>query len=242
MEQWNTGNKLLSYLSDDDWGAIRPELEESELDQGIMLSEKDRQCSMVYFPVSCVISTAAIFKDGQTVEMATTGCEGLVPIGAILGTPVALNRQFVQIEGSAYSVSYAAFQRVLEQSRGFQRVMFCYAQAFIAQIEQSVACNATHTNEERAARWLLMSCDRAENDTFSLTQEFAAAFLGVTRPTISLIWRTFQNAGVISYRRGFITIADRRGLEELACECYQLVREEYDACFSRAQTANSFRS
>lgn len=85
--------------------------------------------------------------------------------------------------------------------------MFCYAQAFIAQIEQSVACNAIHTNEERAARWLLMSCDRAE---------FAAAFL--------------------------ITIADRRGQEELACECYQIVREEYDACFSRAQTANSFRS
>lgn len=79
MRQWNTSNKLLSYLSDDDWGAIRPELEESELDQGIMLSEKDRHCSTVYFPVSCEISTAAIFKEGQTVEMATTGWEGLVP-------------------------------------------------------------------------------------------------------------------------------------------------------------------
>ncbi len=231
-----SGNKLLSYLDDDDWALIRPDLEEVELGKGVVLCDKGQPYSTVYFPTSSVVSAIALFEDGQIAEMGTTGCEGLVPIGAAVGSPMALNRQFIQIEGLAFAISYPVFRRVQKQSPGFEDAMLRYAQAYIAQVQQSVACNSIHNNEERAARWLLMCCDRAESDTFPLTQELLAAFLGVTRPTVSLIWRTFQNVGVISYRRGFVTIKDRQGLEELACECYQATRDAYHACFSRAKT------
>ncbi|MGA7327884.1 MAG: Crp/Fnr family transcriptional regulator [Rhodomicrobium sp.] len=209
---------------------------EAKLPKGVVLFEKDKPYSKIYFPTSSVISTIALFEDGQIAEMGTTGCEGLVPIGAVVRSPVALNRRCVQIEGLAFAISYPVFRRVQKQSPGFENATLCCAQAYIAQVQQSVACNSIHNNEERAARWLLMCCDRAESSTFPLTQELLAAFLGVTRPTVSLIWRTFQNVGVISYRRGFVTIEDRQGLEELACECYQITRNAYHGCFSRAKT------
>ena len=160
--------------------------------------------------------------------MATVGNEGAVGAGALLDDNTATGRYLVQLPGSALAIEPAKLRIALEESPSLRALLAAYARAFVGQVMQSVACNAVHSAEERCARWLLMTHDRSGGDTFALTQEFLAQMLGVHRPTVTIVARTLQRAGLIRYSRGSITVLDRAGLEEAACECYHLIRRRYE--------------
>jgi CRP-like cAMP-binding protein len=221
-------NSLLAALPDDDWQAIRPHLRETPLNYGDVLIRTNEPSAGVYFPLSGVISSVALFQDGSNVEMATTGAEGMVDIGTVLGSNMGLSQYVVQIAGHALMANSDTFRQWQAQRPAFQRVLLGYAQAFLSQVLQSVACNAVHPVPARAARWLLTCDDRMGSHQFILTQQFMAEMLGVSRPTVNTIARTFQHDGLIRYHRGIITILNRDGLEKASCECYAVIRRAYE--------------
>jgi CRP-like cAMP-binding protein len=164
-------------------------------------------------------------QDGLVSEVATIGNEGLAGASVFFGETVSTGEMIVQVpDGHAYRLSVDAFNAEMARRERFHNLVVRYYQSFVNQIMQTTVCNALHTAEERGCRWLLMTHDRVRKDEFRLTHEFAAAMLGVRRPTMTLIAGSLQKAGLINYRRGYVTIVDRIGLEAAACECYEAVR------------------
>jgi CRP-like cAMP-binding protein len=221
-------NRLLAALSDEALWSLRPHLRTVHLPRGSVLCEADEPLRRVYFPEAGAISLVTVFEDGATAEMATVGREGVVGIGALLGSQRAFGRHMVSVPGSALAVEACRFQSTLVENRALRAACEAYAQAFLAHLLQNVACNAIHRVEQRCSRWLLMCDHQAEGDTFELTQEYLAEILGVRRSTVTVVAGTLQRAGLIHYRRGAMTVRDRRGLETTACECYQIVRDTYE--------------
>ena len=176
----------------------------------------------------------AVFADRTTVEMATVGREGLVGIGNILGGEHALARYVVPIPVLALAIEASRFRDVLRDSPELRATCNAYAQAFLGEALQTAACNSVHMVEERCARWLLMSHDRSDDDTLALTQEYLADMLGVCRSTVTLAAGALQRAGLIRYRRGAITVLDRLGLEAASCECYRIIRAQYERLLPRS--------
>jgi CRP-like cAMP-binding protein len=220
-------NRLLMTLPSEDLRRLRPHLEPVALPNRNVLLMADDPLRRVYLIESGVVSLVTVFEDGRTVEMATVGREGLLGVETLLGGDTALGCYLVQVSGSALAMEASQFRVALRDSPKLRIACQAYAQAFFAQLLQNVACNATHTVERRCARRLLMSHDLSEGDTFALTQELLAEMLGVRRSTVTLVDRALQEAGLIEYRRGAITVLDRPGLEAAACECYQVIRERY---------------
>lgn len=178
----------------------------------------------IYFPHSGVICLMASMRDGVA-ETAAIGPEGFVGFEAVLGGETAANRAIVQVSGWASRVPIAVLRSAMRDSPALRELLLRYVRFFLIQALQSVACNSLHAIEERCARWLLMAHDRAGNpNTVNLTQEFLAEVLGVHRPSVTIVARTLQSAGLIRYARGTIAITDRKGLEEAACECYEVIR------------------
>jgi CRP-like cAMP-binding protein len=221
-------NRLLAAVADEDWEQLEQHLTPVDLPLGQMLFDKGHAFDRVYFPEAGVISTVAPFTDSQSAEMATTGREGVCSVSAVLGADQAYSRHIVQVPGMALTMDIHAFRQAQQRLPQFARLLLSYARAFMAQVLQSVACNAVHSVEERCARWLLMCRDRSEGERFLLTQEFLAEMLGVSRASVNVVARTLQSAGLIRYSRGGITIVDPEGLEDSACECYRSVRDLYD--------------
>jgi CRP-like cAMP-binding protein len=198
------------------------------LPRGSVLCEADESLRQVYFVEAGAISLVTVFEDGTSAEMATVGREGMVGIDTLLGGEHALGRYVVPVSSFALAIPTCRFQSALRDSAGLRSACEAYAQAFVAHLLQNVACNAAHRMEQRCARWLLMCGDQAEGDTFELTHEYLAEMLGVRRATVTLVAGTLQQAGLIQYRRGAITVLDRQRLEATACECYRIVREGYE--------------
>jgi CRP-like cAMP-binding protein len=215
-------NSILASLAEADWDRMKASFWEVPLNHGDVLQRADEPLQQVYFLTVGLVSTVALFEDGASVEMATTGAEGMIGIEAILGGQRAISRHIVQIPGKALAIDFGAFRRWQQEIPAFQQILLNYTQAFIAQVLQSVACNAAHSVQDRTARWLLTCDDRSDGRAFALTQQFFSEMLGVSRPMVNTVARTFQNAGYIRYRRGIITIEDRAALEEASCECYGL--------------------
>lgn len=191
----------------------------------------------VYFPHSGVVCLMASLRDGVA-ETAAIGPEGFVGFEAVLGGETAANRALVQVPGIASKISVAALRSAIHGCPAIRELLLRYVRFFIMQALQSVACNGLHAVEERCAKWLLMAHDRAGyTDTFNLTQEFLAEVLGVHRPSVTIVARTLQNAGLIRYARGVITITDRRGLEEAACECYEVISRALNETLPAAVTS-----
>ena len=199
-----------------------------ELSRGEAIVETDQEIAHVWFPESCVISTVSVFEDGSTAEMAASGREGFLPVSIAFGSPSAIARCLAQVPGTALRIGKDRFDAALESSPEFAKLVSAFTQAFLAQILQSVACNAVHSAEERCARWLLTTQDRTGTNTFRLSQDYLAELVGVTRPTISVVARTLQSAGLIRYSRAAMTVLDREGLEEASCECYGIIRRAYE--------------
>jgi CRP-like cAMP-binding protein len=221
-------NRLLAALPPGTLSRLEAHLKPVSFRRGKVLCEIDEPLSHVYFVEDGAVSLVTVFEDGTTAEMATVGREGVVGIGTVLGGEHALGCYMVPLPGAALAMDASRFRSALRESPTLRAACEAYAQAFLAHLLQNVACTAAHRVEQRCARWLLMCADQTEDGPFELTQEYLAEMLGVRRSTVTVVACTLQAAGLIHYRRGTITVRDRRGLEAAACECYRIVRNRYE--------------
>ncbi len=221
-------NRLLAALPKGDHARLVPELEQVSLGVKDVLYEADAPITHVYFPLNGVMSLVIEMKDGRTVEVGTVGNEGMVGTPVFLGAEESPTRAFSQVPGDALRMRVGAFKAEVSNGGPLQDLVRRYTQAMVNQISQSVACNHLHSVEQRMCRWLLMTHDRVGGGEFPLTQEFLAQMLGVRRPSVSVVAGILQKAGLIQYHRGRMAILDRPGLEAASCECYEVVRKEFD--------------
>jgi CRP-like cAMP-binding protein len=227
-EQLPRGNRLLDALPDEELERLRPHLESVSLGLKDVLVEPDEPIEHVYFPINGACSMIATMKDGQEVEVGTIGNEGM------LGLPVFLERETVplrtisQVPGEAVRMRSEALRREVRPGDRLHRLLHRYTEATLVFAAQSSACNRLHSVEQRASRWLLHTHDRVGKDEFPLTQVFLAQMLGVRRASVSEVASALQKQGSISYSRGLIKILDRPGLEAKSCECYDVIRAEFN--------------
>ena len=217
------GNRLLGSLPAEAFARLSAYLETVSLEPRQILFEAGEPIEQVYFPHAGIVCLMVTTADG-TAESAAIGAEGFVGFESVLGGDRAANRALVQVAGSASKVSIARLRAAIAESPSLRELLLRYVRFFLIQSLQSAACNSLHTVDERCAKWLLVAHDRADSDSFNLTHEFLAEMLGVHRPSLTIVARTLQRAGLIRYSRGVMTITDRQGLEEAACECYGVVR------------------
>lgn len=221
------GNYILSHLPEAEYQALRPHLEFCPTPLRMLLYERNKEIRYAYFPLSGEHSVLAVMEDGAAVEVGTVGNEGMSTVDLLTGSLTATETTICQIAGESLRMPAKKFLELLEALPELRRICYRYLQAYLSQVSQSVACNRLHTTEERFARWVLMSHDRVKGDAFHITQEFLAIMLGVHRPSVTLVAKTFQQAGLIRYSRGTVVVMDREGLEEASCECYQVVRDQF---------------
>jgi CRP-like cAMP-binding protein len=221
-------NRLLAALDPADYRELAPHLRVEGLPRGSVLQHAGDEISTVWFPHDCVVSLTALLRDGETVETGTIGREDVVGFIAALGDGRAVSRAIVQAPGAASRISCARFREAFDARPGVRNLCLRYYEALIAQLLQSVACNARHPLEGRLCRWLLMMQDRVGRAELRLTHQFLAEMLAVQRSTLTLAARKLQGVGLIRYRRGVVEILDRPGLEEASCECYGLTRSQFE--------------
>jgi CRP-like cAMP-binding protein len=229
IERMTTGNRILDALSDDVFAETSQRLELVRLKVHDVIFVPGERFSDVYFPTSCVLSTTIVTDEGDEVEIATVGLEGFDPVAILLGGDRSPYRTVCQVPGEAYRMPLDAFLGAVERHDALRSQARRFAQGFLQFMSQSIACNRLHPLIERCARWLLMTHDRVRGDELRLTQEYLAVMLGVRRPAVNVAARTLQNAGLIRYSRGAITVLDREGLESASCECYAAVTSAYEA-------------
>lgn len=220
-------NRILAALPVKEYERLAPHLEPVSLNLSQVLFSPDDLIQHVYFPTTSIVSLLTDLEDGSGMEVGLVGHEGLVGISAILGgseTKVAT----VQAEGTAMKIKADELRQEFQRSGVLQMALLRYTHALMTQISQSVVCNARHPVEGRLTRWLLMYHDRLGRDQFELTHEFMANMLGVRRAGISEAAGKLQKMGFIRYHHGHITILDRNGLEEFACECYPTIKEKFE--------------
>jgi CRP-like cAMP-binding protein len=219
-------NLLLSALSARALETLAPSMQRVDVQFKEPLTVRGEPIEHVYFPVGGMMSLVVDLSGGQTIEAMSIGREGFLGLPLFLGHRIAPWRAFCQIPGPAYRLAASAFQAQVEEDGAELRgVLMRYTQFAMTMLAQTAACNRGHSLEERLSRWLLMTHDRVQADTFPLTQEFLSGMLGVRRPTVSLVGSALQRAGLIQYSRGRITVTNRAGLEATACECYQIGRQ-----------------
>jgi CRP-like cAMP-binding protein len=221
-------NQLLARLPEREYSKLYPNLEWIPCPLKSTFYQRNQPIDHVYFPLSGEHSVLAIMENGTAVEVGTVGNEGFSTVDILTDSEQSLETVTCQIPGDALKMPVAPFLAAIEGHTELRRVVFRYLRAYLAQVSQSVACNRLHTIEERFARWLLMNHDRVPGDEINITQEFLADMLGVHRPSVSLIARNFQQLGLIRYSRGLVTIVDRPGIEEASCECYGVVRKQFE--------------
>jgi CRP-like cAMP-binding protein len=223
-------NRVIAALDTADRAELLTITDPVDLRQSELLYERNRPIEYVYFPLEGVVSLVAVGEDGDKdiVEVATVGNEGIVGLPAFLGGDQTSLRAFIQIPGHALRARAEAFKEFAAANPVINQTILRYTQALITQISQSAACNRLHTIEERCARWLLQTHDRVQGDDFPLTQQFLSQMLGTRRAAVNLAARTLQHAGLITYRRGGVTILDRAELENVSCECYGIITSEFE--------------
>jgi CRP-like cAMP-binding protein len=224
-------NHLLAALPPADIEALLPYLERVQLEQREMLFEPQVRIVHVYFPETAVVSLTTVLRNGSSVEIGTSGREGMAGLPAFLGESAGSMRAFAQIPGAAIRIEAAAFTRLAAAAGPFHELLLRYTHTFLTQVAQTAACNSAHLVEQRCARWLLMTHDRVDGDDFPLTHEFLAFMLGVRRAGVTLAMGGLQDAQLVRYVRGRVTVIDRAGLEITSCECYAVVRAQYERLF-----------
>ncbi len=221
-------NRLLSMLPGDVSERLRPHIEEIDLALKQPLYTANEPITQIYFPCTAVCSLVLRLDDDTLVEIATVGNEGMVGLPLFLGADRTPGRAVCQVAGAALRLDTDTFRAVLRVAPELQEVLGRYTLVLLTQAGQAAACNGLHALAERGARWLLEAHDRVGSDRFRLTQDFLAAMLGVRRPSVTLAAGMLQQAGLITYHRGEVTILDRAGLEAASCECYAAIRRETD--------------
>lgn len=192
-----------------------------------ILYEPGHQIDHVFFPVDGMCCLLTVLKDGSKIEVATVGNEGMLGVGAFLGFDTYLWQAMSQIPGRSLRVQGKAFKAEIDRRGKLHRMVQRYTHVLLMKVSQSAACNRLHSTEQRLCKWLLMTHDRAAADEFLLTHEFLSQMLGVRRAGVTEVAGSLQRDGLIRYRRGRLTVLDRRGLEAASCECYAAVRREF---------------
>jgi CRP-like cAMP-binding protein len=226
--QCSAQNRLLAALPADVRERLQPDLESVPLALGKVIYEAHDALSHVYFPTTAIVSLLYTMENGSSAEMGVVGCDGVVGIAVFMGGDTTPNRAVVQSAGDAFRLPLDPFREEFRRSGELHRLLLLYTQALLTQMSQTAVCNRLHSIEQQLCRWLLLSHDRLESNELVMTQELIANMLGVRREGVSVAAHRLQQAGLIRYRRGHITIADRPGLESRVCECYQVVKTECD--------------
>jgi CRP-like cAMP-binding protein len=219
------GNSLLSTLPQEEYERLSPHLELVRLTPGKILYHAGDSVRHAYFPKGGMICLLSTTESGRTIEVAMIGNEGMAGIPIILRSGAAPYHVMVQLAGNALRIKAGALRTEFDRGGHLQHLLLRYTHALLTQIAQSAACNRFHTVEERLCRWLLVSRDHVQSDTIRLTHEFLADMLGTPRSSVTAVAVTLQSEGMITYRRGSITILDRPAMEAASCECYRVVRE-----------------
>lgn len=221
-------NRLLAALPAEAYEQLQPVLEQVTLPFKQTLQEPNAPMSHVYFLLSGVASILVMLEDETSIEVATVGNEGMVGLPLFLGSDTMPTKTLVQIPGEALRMSSETFREAVGRLEPLRAILERYTQAMFVLVAQSAACNRAHAISQRCARWLLMTQDRVGTNEFPLTQEFLADMLGVRRAGVSEVASELQQAGLIRYHRGIITVVDREGLEARSCECYRIIKEEFE--------------
>jgi CRP-like cAMP-binding protein len=221
-------NHLLAALPEAEWTRISPHLGMVDLVLGQPLYESGGPLTHVYFPTTAIVSLLYVLEDGASAEIAIVGKEGLVGIALFMGGQTMPNRAVVQSAGRAYRLKAQALKDEFCKAGPVQRLLLRYTQALLTQMAQTAVCNRHHSIDQQLCRWLLLSLDALDDNKLKMTQELIANMLGVRRPGVTEAARKLQDAGLISYSHGRIEVLDRPGLEDRVCECYAVVRREFD--------------
>lgn len=221
-------NQLLATLSTEEFKHWLPHMEMVDLQLGHVLYESGAPVKYVHFPLDAIVSLLYVLEDGGSAEIAVVGNEGVVGVAIFMGGGSSTNRAVVQSAGRALRVRAFVVQEAFGRSGPVLHLMLRYTQALIAQVSQTAVCNRHHSVDQQLCRWLLLSLDRLKHDELRMTQELIANMLGVRREGVTEAALKLQHAGLIRYARGRIQIIDRVGLEKRTCECYGVVKKEYD--------------
>jgi CRP-like cAMP-binding protein len=230
-------NQLLAALEDDSRARIEPHLEEVDFKLGSVVCDAGGQLKHAYFPRGSVLSLLTVLESGSAIETANIGREGAFGLFAAMYSRVSFNRCIVQLEGHTVRCPIELLQTEFQNSEHVRDLFVSYSETLLSQVQQTAACNAMHTTEERMCRWLLMMHDRADGETLQYTHEFLSHILGANRKSVTLAAQSMQDHGLISYHRGTMQVLDRKGLEKASCECYGIVKERFDAFLSPPQSA-----
>jgi len=221
-------NRLLAALPEADWQRWRGHLQPVALPLGQALYESGAMLSHGYFPTTAIVSLMYVTESGASSEIAVVGNDGIVGVPLFMGGGSTPSRAVVQSAGEGFRMSGRAIREEFSRSPSVTMLLLRYTQALIAQMAQIAVCNRHHTVDQQLCRWLLLSLDRLPGNELVVTQELIASMLGVRREGVTEAALALQRAGLISYRRGHITVLDRPGLEQRSCECYAVVKAEYD--------------
>ncbi len=235
-------NQLLAALPEAEWARWLAHMEPVDMPLGKVLYESGRRLTHVYFPTTSIVSLLYVMEDGSSAEIAVVGHEGLVGVSLFMGGESTTSRAVVQSAGHAFRLKAAVMMQEFNRAGPVLHLLLRYTQALITQMAQTAVCNRHHSLDQQLCRWLLLSLDRLDSNHLVMTQELIANMLGVRREGVTEAAGHLQAAGLIEYRRGRITVLDRARLEQRTCECYAVVKNEYDrllplASAERAGTA-----
>jgi CRP-like cAMP-binding protein len=223
-----TDNRILAALGRDDMARLRPHLTPCQLAQGEVLYEPESVPRHVYFPASAVVSLTYTTRNGSSAEASLIGNRGVVGMALFYGGDTTPYRALVQTPGGAFRMNPSVLVEEVARGGALCRLLLRYTQALLTMSTQAAVCNRLHPLDQRLCRWLLLICDRAGCEELTLTQEAMAQSLGVRREAVTKTAGHLQRSGAISYNRGSLTVLDREKLEALSCECYEVVRAEYE--------------
>jgi CRP-like cAMP-binding protein len=221
-------NHLLAQLSDAEQRRWIPQLEYVAMPLGEVMYESGGTLTHVYFPTTAIVSLLYVMENGASAEIAVVGNEGLVGVSLFMGGGSTPSRAVVQSAGMGYRLKARALKDEFDRAGDVLRLLLRYTQALITQMSQTAVCNRHHSLDQQLCRWLLLSLDRLQGQELVMTQELIANMLGVRREGVTEGALKLQKAGLIQYARGHITVLDRKGLETRSCECYAVVKKEYD--------------
>jgi CRP-like cAMP-binding protein len=221
-------NHLLAALPAEDYQRLCSYLKLVPMPLGEVLYEPAMRLQYAYFPTTCIISLLYVMENGASAEIAVVGNEGILGISLFMGGDTTSNRAVVQSAGYAWRLPGAVLQQEFNRNGLLLRLLLRYTQALITQMAQTAVCNRHHSVDQQLCRWLLMSLDRLPGNELIMTQELIANMLGVRREGVTEAAGNLHKAGLINYSRGHITVLDRPGLEQRTCECYQVVKMEFD--------------
>lgn len=221
-------NDLLATLPADELRRLHHHLELVPLPLGEVICESGGKLSHLYFPTTAIVSLLYVTEDGASAEISIVGNEGVIGVAIFMGGDTMPNMAVVQSAGYAYRLKAEVLQQEFNRSLPMWHLLLRYTQALLTQMAQTAVCNRHHAIEQQLCRWLLLSFDRLPSNELIMTQELISNMLGVRREGITDAARKLQSAGLIAYRRGHITLLDRQGLEDNVCECYGVVKKEYD--------------